>query len=133
MKLQTINNRLKHCLIVSVLLSFFSTTSYATDVTLQQLQTSPIQTQDAQLRINMNPQQALPPGQYTFELVVIDDSGNQSNPTQASVMVRDIVKPTAVLIAPTPVNAGSQIVLDGSKSSDIGGKVSKYIWRLLPN
>ena len=108
-------------------------TSYATDITLQQVQQGPVQTQDAQLRININPQQTLAPGAYTFELVAIDDSGNQSAPARTRVVVRDNAKPTAVISAPQAVDVGQPIVLDGSKSSDIGGKVTTYVWRLVAN
>lgn len=118
--------------IAAGLLLFFVSISHATDVNLQSVQPNQqITTQDAQLKINMNAQQSLPPGTYTFELVVVDDSGNQSTPARAQVVVRDTAAPTAVLIAPQSVNVGQAIILSGSKSTDIGGKVGKYIWRLV--
>ena len=119
---------------ITCILSLLTLAAHATDVSLQQVQANtPIQTQDAKLQINLTPQQSLPPGKYTFELVVTDDSGNQSMPVQAQVTVRDTTRPVAVLTTPQFVDVGKAIVLDASKSSDIGGKIDKYTWRLLAN
>ena len=121
-------------LVLNAALLFCASSSYAADVNSTALQVNqPIETQDAQLRINVNAQQPLAPGTYTFELVVVDNSGNQSAPARARVIVRDNTAPTAVLIAPQTVDVGKAIVLDASKSSDVGGKVDKYVWRLLAN
>lgn len=68
------------------------------------------------------------PGKYTFQLTVTDDSGNASTPTTASVIVQDVVAPTAVLDLPSQVIAGQPVVLDGRRSSDIGGRVVRYSW-----
>jgi hypothetical protein len=70
-----------------------------------------------------------PVGASVFELTVTDDSGNESSPAQAQVIVRDNVAPTAVLDVPFPVNIGEAFTLDGSRSADIGGSISTYEWR----
>lgn len=71
-------------------------------------------------------------GPHRFQLVVIDDDGNQSDPVVATVIVKDTQKPTAVISAPAQVQPGQSFVLDGSKSSDVApGTVVTYIWTLL--
>lgn len=121
----------KHYIYTLPVLLLMASTGHTTEVNLQAVQASQIETQDAQLKININAQQPLAPGAYTFELVVVDDSGNQSQPTRARVVVRDNTAPTAVLTAPQAVDIGKPITLDASRSTDIGGKVVSYIWRLV--
>src|SRR5262245_1193892 len=72
----------------------------------------------------------LPPGRITAELVVVDDAGNVSAPTSASVVVRDDIAPTAVIEAPRSVAVGDRIPLDASKSTDVGGRVIDYTWTI---
>jgi PKD repeat protein len=75
---------------------------------------------------------ALASGTHKFQLVVVDDKGNQSKPTTFSVVVKDAVLPTAVLSAPTQVTHGQSFELDGTKSSEMPpDKIKTYIWTLL--
>ncbi len=67
-------------------------------------------------------------GLHTVQLVVIDDSGNQSSPAAATVRVVDSAVPTAVLQAPATVALGASFTLDGSRSFDIGGRITEYRW-----
>lgn len=80
-------------------------------------------------------------GRYTFGLTVTDDSGNESLPTELSVIVVDAQAPTAVpgvldssgaVAADGRVEFGSSFSLDGSQSTDVGGRISRYDW-LLPD
>jgi hypothetical protein len=60
---------------------------------------------------------------------VTDDSGNQSLPMLANVVVKDDKAPTAMLVAPPSVPVGASFTLDGSQSSDVGGgKVVQWQW-----
>ena len=73
----------------------------------------------------------LPPGRHTFQLVVTDDSGNASSPATIEVIVRDTVKPTAVIDAPAVVDVGKSFTMSGKRSSDIGGRIVKFAWTRL--
>jgi hypothetical protein len=65
----------------------------------------------------------------TFSLVVVDDSGNTSAPSQAQVLVVDRTAPTAVLDAPAVAPVGSTLTLSGARSSDPWpGTIVEYRW-----
>jgi hypothetical protein len=71
-------------------------------------------------------------GRHVFQLVVEDDGGNQSDKATIEVIVRDTQRPTAILEAVAPVEAGQSFNLDGRRSSDVPpGKVLKWIWTRL--
>ncbi len=111
-------------------------------ITLKELLTSggKTETNDPVLVIEM-PEEKLPVGGHTFSLRVKDDSGNVSEPAQIMVIVYDDQKPTAVVRLldeqgkPVPDNRvpyARSFILDGSRSSDIGGgKIVSYTWQLL--
>jgi hypothetical protein len=90
-----------------------------------------IETDQPNVQVEMNPQNPLRPGRYVFQLVVIDDSGNESQPDTVEVIIRDTERPTAVITAPQSVNFGENFVLDGRLSSDIGGRIVGYRWTLV--
>ena len=71
---------------------------------------------------------ALPLGRHTASLVVTDDSGNESAPVAAAVIVIDDIRPTAVLDAPATATAGAAIALSGARSSDVGGRIVRWRW-----
>jgi hypothetical protein len=75
----------------------------------------------------------LPSGTHIFQLVVVDEDGNQSDPVTAQIVIKDTQKPTAVLtVAPTQVQPGQVFSLDGSKSSDVApGRVVSFIWTMV--
>ncbi len=82
----------------------------------------------------------LPLGPQRFRLVVVDDSGNESEPVILQVVVRDTEKPTAVLdmvdangrVLEPAVSAGASFILSGARSSDVPpGKVKEYRFTLL--
>ena len=81
----------------------------------------------------------LPVGKRTFMLVVVDDSGNESQPAFLEIVVRDNDKPTAVLELvnkdgakiPPLVNAGASFILSGKGSTDLPpGKIKEYRFTL---
>ncbi len=80
-----------------------------------------------------------PVGEHTFGLIVTDDSGNASTPTQVTVTVVDTQAPTAVLdvrdaqgrlVVSGRVESGQAFSLDGSRSIDAEGRVARYEWSL---
>ena len=84
----------------------------------------------------------LKPGKHVFQLVVTDDSGNDSDTASVTVIVVDQTRPTAVIDTinadgvriPDPevkVPFGSAFRLTGERSSDIGGVVKVWNWTLL--
>jgi hypothetical protein len=87
-----------------------------------------IETREAFVSVDASPEKPLPPGKMTFQLVVVDDQGQESEPVTADVFVIDNARPTAVLVAPQRVQAGQPFRLDGSKSTDVDGQVVRYRW-----
>jgi hypothetical protein len=90
-----------------------------------------IETKEPVLLVEASRERPLRPGRMVFQLVVVDDSGNESAPVTREVYVIDDQHPTAVLVAPERVAAGQPIRLDGSQSTDIGGTIVRYKWTRL--
>jgi hypothetical protein len=92
------------------------------------------------VRVEVTPAAPLPLGANRFRLVVVDDSGNESEPAFLDVVVRDAERPTAVLdivdangrrIEPV-VASGASFILSGGRSSDVGGgRVTEYRFTLV--
>lgn len=79
-----------------------------------------------------NPVSPLKPGAHTFQLEVVDDSGNRSRPAQVRVVIVDNQAPTAIVTAPVTVPFGQDFTLSGASSVDAGGgKIVRYIWTLI--
>lgn len=92
----------------------------------------PIETNSADIEVSIDPASPLPVGRHQFELVVLDDSGNESEPAVHEVIVRDAVRPTAVADGPRVVDSGRSFQLTGRRSSDPApGRIVKYRWTLL--
>lgn len=92
----------------------------------------PVETEEAMVTVDVSLEQPIPVGPHTFQLVVVDDSGNESLPATVKVTVRDTQRPTAVIMAPESVKYGESFRLDGSESSDVPpGRIVKYIWTWL--
>lgn len=112
-----------------------------TDIALEDIQREKQVTADEQLRIKVSNDNPLPIGSNTFQLIVVDDSGNESLPAQVIVIVRDTTRPTAVIRAadaegrPLPDNAlefGASFMLNAKGSQDLPpGKITKFVWSLL--
>lgn len=88
-----------------------------------------VQTTESNVEVTVTPSSPLPPGRHKFQLVVVDDSGNQSDPATVEIVVIDDKKPTAVIDAPATVPFGASFKLSGARSSDLPpGKIVRYQW-----
>jgi hypothetical protein len=86
--------------------------------------------------------EGLAAGLNRFQLVVVDDSGNESGAVILDVIVSDMDRPTAVLdlvdangvrIDSGIVPAGQPFTLSAARSSDVApGKVVEYRFTLMP-
>jgi hypothetical protein len=86
-------------------------------------------TPDPTVEVTVTPATLLPPGRHRFQLVVVDDSGNESTPASVEIVVVDDSKPTAVIDAPASVPIGTSFKLNGSRSFDLPpGKIVRYRW-----
>jgi hypothetical protein len=93
---------------------------------------TPVETEESTVEVTVDPANPLTVGKHVFQLVVEDDSGNQSQPSTVEVIVKDSQAPTAVIKAPTQVEFGQTFSLDGRGSSDIPpGKVVKFTWTMV--
>lgn len=100
----------------------------------------PIVQNDPTVKVDVNAAAPLPLGANRFRLMVVDDAGNESEPTFLDVVVRDVQKPTGVLdmvnadgkrIDPV-VARGQSFILSGARSSDVApGKVVEYRFTLV--
>jgi hypothetical protein len=100
----------------------------------------PVVQEDALVQVDVDKTDPLPPGRYHFELVVIDDAGNESEPATIDVIVRDTQRPTAVLdmvnadktVIKPEVSVGESFILSGLRSSDVApGTVKSYRFTLI--
>lgn len=101
---------------------------------------TPVNQNDPVVKVDITDANPLPLGLNRFQLVVIDDAGNVSEPAILQVIVRDTERPTAVLemidangqtIDPV-VTQGSSFVLTGIRSKDTPpGKIKEYQFTLL--
>lgn len=92
------------------------------------------------VRVDVTPNAPLPLGVNRFRLIVVDDSGNESEAAFLEVIVRDADRPTAVLdmvnadgrrIDPV-VGFGASFLLSGERSADTGGgRVTEYRFTLV--
>ena len=93
---------------------------------------APITTTSPTVEVTVTPQSPLPPGQHRFQLVVVDNDGNVSDPTFAEVVIKGTDRPTAVIDAPQTVPSGKSFNLSGARSSDVApGRIVEYRWTLM--
>lgn len=93
---------------------------------------TPISTSESTVEVTVTEENPLAVGRHRFQLVVVDDSGNQSEPDEVEVRVIDTEKPTAVLDAPSQVKFNTSFNLSGKRSVDVGGgRIVTYIWTYL--
>ena len=92
-----------------------------------------LETAESKIEVTVGGNNTIPVGVHTFQLVVIDNEGNESAAATAQVLVRDLAKPTAKLdIRPNSVEFGKSFVLVGTDSSDVApGTIKKFIWTRL--
>ena len=94
----------------------------------------PFETDQPTIVVEVDPQKPLPRGRHRFQLEVVDDSGNVSEPDVIDVIVADREKPTAVLNGPSIADIGKPFEITGIKSFDIGGEIKAYRFTYLgPN
>lgn len=90
----------------------------------------PVTTEEPFIDVENAADAPLLPGNYVFELVVVDDAGNQSPPARANVTITD-PGPSAIIEAPKRVPSGKKFRLDGGKSSDVPpGRIVRYTWTM---
>lgn len=93
---------------------------------------TPIETTEPTIEVTVSANNPLRLGRHRFQLVVVDDSGNQSTPDSVEVRVIDTQNPTAVLTAPASIAFNNSFTLSGEDSSDVGGgRVVRYRWTYL--
>jgi hypothetical protein len=87
---------------------------------------------DSTLVITIDASRPLRIGSYTFQLEVVDDSGNRSQPVQARLFIVDSEAPSAIISAPRTVPFNTEFTLSGAESTDVGGgTIARYVWTLL--
>jgi hypothetical protein len=93
---------------------------------------TPIETEDPRIEVTVARTNPLQVGRHRFQLIVVDDSGNQSAPDAVEVRVFDDQLPTAVLRAPERVGFGQSFPMTGEESVDVGGgRIVRYIFTYL--
>jgi hypothetical protein len=100
----------------------------------------PVTQADLVVKVEATRVAPLPVGANRFRLVVVDDQGNQSDPTFIDVIVQAPTFPTAALdvvddagkrVDPT-VPFGTTFNLSGARSTDVPpGKVVQYVFTLV--
>lgn len=100
----------------------------------------PVSQATAEVKVEGTDGGDLPLGPNRFSLVVVDDSGNESEPFTLVVTVTDSDKPTAVLnvvnsdgkVVDPQVSFGQTFILSGAASVDKEpGKIKEYRFTLL--
>ena len=92
----------------------------------------PVTTSDSSVEVTVSRAAPLSPGRHRFQLVVVDDSGNVSDPAFADVIVIDDKKPTAVIEAPARVPFGTSFTLSGARSTDLPpGRITQFRWLMV--
>jgi hypothetical protein len=95
---------------------------------------------DPMVKVEISQTALLPLGANRFQLVVVDDAGNESAPVFLDVVVQAVNEPTAVLdmvdengkrLEPSVV-FGKPFILSGARSTDVPpGKVVEYRFTLV--
>lgn len=100
----------------------------------------PVVQADPVVTVDVSANNPLPVGAHKFQLVVVDDSGNESEPAFLTVIVRDTEKPTAVLdmvnsdgkVIDPSVGTGASFTLSAARSKDADpGVIKEYRFTLL--
>ena len=101
----------------------------------------PVVQTDPLVSVDIKQDSPMPPGKYRFQLVVVDDGDNTSDPAFLDVIIQDTERPTAVLdmvdsngarIGDPTVQIGKSFSLSGARSSDVApGTVKGYRFTLL--
>jgi hypothetical protein len=82
--------------------------------------------------VEIDRERPLPVGRHRFQLVVVDDAGNESAPAFCDVTVIDNQRPTAIITpAALSVAVNQNFTLSGANSTDIGGRIARFRWTLI--
>ena len=93
---------------------------------------TPVETTDPKVEVTVSRTNPLRVGRHRFQLVVFDDSGNESIPDAVEVRVFDGERPTAVLRAAESVGFGASFPMSGEESVDVGGgRIVRYVFTYL--
>ena len=93
---------------------------------------TPIESTDPRIEVTVSANSPLRVGRHRFQLVVFDDSGNQSLADAVEVRVFDGDRPTAVLQGPEQVAFAQSFPLTGERSTDVGGgRIVRYVFTYL--
>lgn len=92
-----------------------------------------IETVENHVQVTPTPGTPLRPGRHVFQLVVVDKSGNRSQPATVEVIIRDTVLPTAVIrLIGEPPRFGDAFELSAEGSEDPeGGTIETFEWTLI--
>jgi hypothetical protein len=91
-----------------------------------------IETREPTIEVTLSRERPLRVGRHRFQLIVVDDSGNESEPDSVDVIVIDNERPTAVLEGPGQVPFARSFNLSGRRSTDAGsGRIVRYLWTLM--
>jgi hypothetical protein len=100
----------------------------------------PIIQPDPVIKVDISAADPLPIGANRFQLIVVDDEGNESEPTFVDVIVQAPTNPTAVLdvvdsnLKPVEprVAFGKPFILSAARSLDVdAGKIVEYRFTLI--
>jgi hypothetical protein len=91
------------------------------------------ETAESKIEVTVTANNPIKVGVHRFQLVVIDNDGNESAPQIAEVLVRDLERPTAKLeILPKSVEFGKSFVLVADGSSDVPpGTIKRFVFTRL--
>src|SRR5688572_8960859 len=90
---------------------------------------TPIETDVPTIEVTLSATNGLALGRHRFQLVVVDDSNNESAADVVEVRVIDSQRPTADITGPDSVPFGTSFPLSGVRSSDVGGgRIVRYRW-----
>lgn len=104
------------------------------------VENAPVVQAEPQVKVEVDPRSPLQIGANRFRLVVVDDSGNESEPAFLEVIVEDRDRPTAVLDVINPngqpvrpvIAHGESFVLSGERSKDKPpGRIKEYRFTLV--
>lgn len=92
---------------------------------------TPFETDQPRITVEVDAAAPLPLGRHSYQLEVVDDSGNVSAPDRVVVIIADRTRPTAVLVGPRIVDLGRSFELSGEQSFDVGGVVRTWRYTYL--
>lgn len=107
------------------------------------IRNKPVTTTIPKVKVELNRNDKLDLGMNRFQLVVVDDAGNESDAAFIEIMVKDNKRPTAHIdlvdgngkrLTNLTIREGQQILLSGERSEDHPpGKVVQWKWTWVSN